>query len=147
MSRTAEVKGTTVAYHADYGRGARPAINVKVRGFDSATFDRLAASIGEQETENLFEAGWERMVEQFWMDAEVMADGLGLGPIESEGRSGGWLVFADGRDPQDFGGKARIDWLRAYRQMVDWCAEQVRSAPAEQARIAEEIANRRAVAP
>src|SRR5688500_16538314 len=113
------VKGTVVSYHRDMFGPGRPAINVKCHGFDRAAFDTLAdnPTIGHNEAGSLFDFATELVARSWWEDAENTARSLGLGEIEQEGRSGGWLVFTDGRDPLDMGGKKRLDWLRAYSAM------------------------------
>jgi len=148
------VKGTSVAYHSDYFGPARPAINVKIpwSGYGSqeeAIRDRLTANpaIGEDRTEELFRTAEEIILREAWSDAEQEAERLGLGPIEQEGRSGGWLVFSDGRDPQEFGGAKRIAWLAAYRAMVAFCEDYIRAIPLEIAELAEQMALGEAVAP
>jgi hypothetical protein len=156
---------TNVAYHTDgFSRPHRPAINVKCYGTDRIAFDRLASSIGERKAEELTQAAWEQLAEEFWTLAEEESDSLGLGPIESEGRSGGWLVFTDGRDPEDglpcvnhrYDGwndrcvacvARQRAWLRRYRTMQTWVADYIADVPAECARIAAEIATDMAVAP
>lgn len=98
---------TTVSYHRDGFGPARPAVNVKVYtshqvmlppGFERA-YDNGTTRLPE--ADRLINAAWDQLQERFWQDAAGMADSLGLGPIEQEGRSGGWLVLTDGRDPQD----------------------------------------------
>lgn len=106
------VEQTEVAYHGDGFRPARPAINVKHYGpfADGAGRDlieKLEAEFGRQWVEGrggydgALAAATEDASRQWWEDAAEAAKGYGLGEIEQEGRSGGWLVFADGRDPQD----------------------------------------------
>jgi hypothetical protein len=155
---------TTVAYHSDGPRAARPAVNVKVHGFDRAAFDALSAALDEPElgqyqnrAERLYQMAEEVTFEIFWSGAEAEAARRGLGPIEQEGRSGGWLVLTDGRDPQDestfdVGGLdpddddiveqrgAATEWLAAYRELAAWCAERVQAAPGEIARGARSMA-------
>jgi hypothetical protein len=92
-------------------------------------------------------SSWEKVARNWWELATEQANELRLGEIEQEGRSGGWLVFSDGRDPLDFGGKARIEWLRAYKAMVKWCEESIAAVPDEIGRTAVELANAMAVAP
>lgn len=97
---------TVVSYHRDglYEKG-RPAINVKVHAagldFWPDVFRRMDGDPLFQERDfSEIDRAQEIVFGRFWHDAEVMAEELGLGPIEQEGRSGGWLVFTDGRDPQ-----------------------------------------------
>lgn len=144
---TETVKGTEVAYHSEYSGDARPAIRVKVYDFDRETFDRLTRSMGEARAEQLFEYAQYAVASAWWDEAAAMADALGLGGIEQEGRSGGWLVFTDGRDPLDMGGKVRRDWLAAYREMAEWCRTSLEQIPAEIAQAAVDMANAEAVAP
>jgi hypothetical protein len=118
---TNDATETEVAYH--YDRSARPAINVKVYArFDSDVRRRLEAALDPSEStidtrskrmvkdaaekfgldvDTLYEQSFEDLQQQWWDEAEQKAKTLGLGPIEAEGRSGGWLVFTDGRDPQN----------------------------------------------
>jgi hypothetical protein len=147
MARPDEIKGTSVAYHSDGFRGGRPAINVKVHDRDMDGYEQLEASMGEKRAQELYEIAEEFVGRWWWEAAEQEANELGLGPIEQEGRSGGWLVFTDGRDPLEFGGKPRLDWLRAYSAMVEFCRESLAEIPAEIQREAEELANSQAVAP
>lgn len=150
---------TTVSYHAEMYHEARPAINVKCYATGPRdTFETLERNIGARETERLYEVAWIDLVDAFWSEATDEAESLGLGPIESEGRSGGWLVFTDGRDPQDMElcdtinsepctMACRAGWLAAYRSMTEWCRDYIAAVPAELDRIALEIANAEAVAP
>lgn len=146
---------TIVSYHTDgFTRPHRPAVNVKVHGFDRAAFERLALALGEDydlgehapKADAYYQGAEEQVYEAFWMDAEAMAADLGLGPIEQEGRSGGWLVLTDGRDPQD-GSMACVNhrygvsercvaclairkaWLTRYRKLREWCEAEVKAAP------------------
>ncbi len=150
---------TVVSYHADGYAAARPAINVKVYGYAGLEHGKLYATLGDRRAEPLYEIAEEQVYGEFWADAASMAADLGLGPIEQEGRSGGWLVLTDGRDPQDpdtieyvrddeytlddpsVGQEIAVrEWLAAYRQLADWCADQVREAPARVARLAQQLA-------
>lgn len=145
----------SVAYHADGYGPARPAVNVKCGSPWGAAEYALADSLGSVErAEGYLETAFESLAARFWSDAAEMALALGLGPIEQEGRSGGWLVLTDGRDPQDMAvacdstvesiryeaQSERASWLAAYRQLADWCAEQVRTAPARVAALAQQLA-------
>ena len=47
----------------------------------------------------------------------------------------------------EFGGRPRLDWLRAYSAMVEWCRESLAEIPAEIGREAVNMANAMAVAP
>lgn len=142
---------TTVTYHRDGYGPARPAVNVKVhvtgRDYWPDAFDvnDEAAEIGRSTSLSFMEVAYDRIVTDFWQDAADLAADLGLGPIEQEGRSGGWLVLTDGswpdlEDPDDGLPADRAAWLAAYRQLSDWCAEQVRSAPARVAALAQQLA-------
>jgi hypothetical protein len=103
---------TTVQYHSEgFGRGARPAINVKWHGVydvaQSAAVKALADELGEQwvtadgAPDSALDLAVQMASEEWWETAADAALRLGLGAIETEGRSGGWLVFTDGRDPQE----------------------------------------------
>lgn len=170
---------TTVAYHRDgyhrdgFGPG-RPAINVKYHGrlWADTDYDRIMRrlagnpAIGEAESERMAEQAYDQIAAAFWSDAADQAQWLGLGAIEQEGRSGGWLVLTDGRDPADpetFGFSVEGEtgdepwtrqeeqairaWLAAYRQMVEWCAERLAAVPGEMTAILEDMAADMAVAP
>lgn len=154
--------GTEVQYHAEMWRPARPAINVKSygSGWNDPRVIELERAQGQEATEAYLQTAWEQYAEEWWIDAADMARELGLGPIEQEGRSGGWLVFSDGRDPADMfdteecedpeaceGLTDRAMWLSAYRQMVEWCRETIHNAPDAIAQMAVEMANAEAVAP
>ena len=72
---------------------------------------------------------------------------LGLGPIECEGRSGGWLAIVE-TDPQDMDNKAqRMAWLARYRDLRDWCEEKIADAPAATAALMLDMAADRGVTP
>jgi hypothetical protein len=139
---------TEVSYHSDYGAGGRPAINVKlhVPGIDYWP-DEIDV-LGHDVAADLVERAFNEIAEGFWRDAEQQAETLGLGPIEQQGRSGGWLVFTDGRDPREmetdreftleefrddpsagYYSRERGDWLTAYGVMREWCEAQLREAP------------------
>lgn len=142
---------THVAYHSDYLRSARPAVNVKVRMLHAdrdyaALYDRIAGN-PTLDADALAEAAWEYVCRRFWDDAAIEADRLGLGAIEQEGRSGGWLVLTDGRDPLDMVGNERRSWLARYRRLVEWCDRQTAAAGIETARVLRAYAADMAVAP
>lgn len=123
---------TNVAYHRDgFGRG-RPAINVKMyaRVWDLPKVLELDARVGTEHTEELLQAAEETLYPRWWDEAAAKAEEYNLGPITQEGRSGGWLVFTDGTDPQAMGGNDRKDWLAAYRLMDEWCDTEVDAMPA-----------------
>lgn len=145
---------TKVAYHVD-DDGPRPAINVKVRASGWAFHsDAVDTALGEDA--HVYAVAYALVRGSFWNDAEGKADALGLGPIAQRGRSGGWLVFTDGRDPQDCAEHPTyddrpdldtgdpcdwmVDWLAAYRTMTEWARTRIASVPAEAARLAEELA-------
>jgi hypothetical protein len=144
----------SVAYHSDYLRPGRPAINVKVRPFHfdaaySAAHDALAANpmVGEEGANFLGECAYEALAEEFWRDAAAYAEELGLGAIEQEGRSGGWLVIAD-TDPRDMDNNAqRSAWLARYRDLRAWCEEQIAGAPAATAALMLDMAADHGVTP
>lgn len=158
---------TTVAYHRDGFGPGRPAINVKYHGrlWADTDYDRIMRrlagnpAIGEAESERMAEQAYEQIAAAFWSDAADQARWLGLGAIEQEGRSGGWLVFSDGYDPDedyDYGyddadlaaaAERQQRWLAAYRQMVEWCAEQLAAVPGDMVAILEDMAADMAVAP
>lgn len=145
---------TQVSYHRDNPFAmARPAVNVKVNfGRMDLEYDEIAHALDEypesgvaHRTNRLYEIAQEQVFEAFWIEAATKADELGLGEIEQEGHSGGWLVLAEGRDLSvSYDRKASIaersDWLAAYRQLAAWCAERVAAAPAEIAKLARELA-------
>jgi hypothetical protein len=153
----------SVAYHSDDYRPARPAVNVKVHVPGADYWPDVFRSvppiapdglIGDYEP--LVEEAHDRIRARFWQDAQGMADSLGLGPIEQEGRSGGWLVLVGAGDPAlmdcpnagedhfcdpcDAFESQRADWLAAYRLLFTWCADQVREAPARVAALAQQLA-------
>lgn len=144
--------GTTVAYHSDYLRAGRPAVNVKVRArfHDDrdyrGVYERIEAN-PMLDADALAEQAWDYIARRFWDDAAIQAESLGLGRIEQEGRSGGWLVLADGRDPSDMAPDERRDWLAAYSALVEWCDRQIAAAPIETARVLQAYAADVAVAP
>ncbi|HET7070116.1 MAG TPA: hypothetical protein VFI40_04780 [Nocardioides sp.] len=151
---------TRVQYHTDgYGREARPAIDVKDRhtgaDYTVPAFAGLYDAIGSADSNDLTEQAYELVQSDFWTAAYEKAADLGLGPIETEGRSGGWLVFTDGRDPQDpetFGcehspeDNARQDcplvagWLEGYRAMVEWADAYIADAPRKVRDLAQQLA-------
>ena len=122
---------TEVTYHRDgYGPG-RPAINVKVHW--------AGAEVWPPELENCYPGGigpdeyvevaFDGIASDFWATAEDMAARYRLGSIEQEGRSGGWLVFAD-FDPQDMTGDERRAWLQGYDRMRAWVRDYIAAVPA-----------------
>lgn len=153
---------TAVGYHRDGFREARPAVNVKVYATinDPATvraWEEIGSALGDDpdlgvyagNAERLYRQAEEQAFARFWADAAEKAAELGLGPIEQEGRSGGWLVLTDGRDPRrmgydgmgdDIGEEDKIEWLASYRALSEWCAGRVAAAPREIARLAREAA-------
>lgn len=158
MGRTQTIDGVEVQYHSDGFRDSRPAINVKHnvwldRGEQAETIAKLTAELGERWIgDGSYQSGAlseaiEDAQRDWWEQAAEAAKGYGLGPIEQEGRSGGWLVFTDGRDPEDMAAgieddehepsesnpdgepcewvdEARTElseWLAGYSKMVAWC--------------------------
>lgn len=149
---------TIVSYHSDDGP-ARPAINVKVRAPGVAFWpDNLLRPLDIDAAANIVGTAYERVQSAFWREAEAKADELGLGGITQEGRSGGWLVFTDGRDPRDMddaadcglgdfeGGKCRVlhdgrrEWLAAYREMREWAEAYIADAPRKVRELAQSLA-------
>lgn len=144
----ATADSTTVAYHADGHDAARPAVNVKLGLYDQRPLDELRATLGEAEADALIELAQEIVVNDALNDAAYLARQSGLGEIEQEGRSGGWLVFTDGRDPQDsMTFDERRDWLAAYRKFAAWCDTEVAAIPERATRLAANLAERRVAAP
>lgn len=98
---------TTVTYHREYGGTARPAINVKMHAAGADFWPDAFRGLpeghrgGALTPDAWVEAAYQRVTSDFWQAAEEIADQLGMGEIAQEGRSGGWLVFTDGRDPED----------------------------------------------
>lgn len=97
---------TTVAYHVEDGEG-RPAIRVRDyhAGMDYiVALERLIGPLPESDDDpgrdDFRAVAYDRIRELFWHDAATLAEELGLGPIEQQGRSGGWLILTDGRDPE-----------------------------------------------
>lgn len=162
---------TIVAYHADRAAyEARPAINVKCHRAGRVFWPTLpttphfpgASDAFDEAMGKHVEVAYERVQSDFWMTAEQIAEQNGLGPIEQEGRSGGWLVFTDGRDPQDpetfcdgdgidhaddDAGTRRADhmptvkdWLAAYRSMVEWAETWIADAPRKVRDLAQQYA-------
>ena len=156
---------TEVQYHRDGWGPGRPAVDVKDHhaGMDyRIALERLvgsAAGADAIEAEDDYPGdgngrAYSILQERFWQDAETLAEEYGLGPIEQEGRSGGWLVLTDGRDPQDpetfcadtaeddgaHAADATREWLAAYRKLRDWCEAEVASAPARVAALAQSLA-------
>src|SRR5208337_103963 len=85
---------TTITFHSDgYGRQAHMAVNV-------TTLHMTFADVPES-TEQQRESAWEWMVEDWWNEANVIAQEHGYEFAASEGRSGKWCVpsFADGTYP------------------------------------------------
>jgi len=76
-TRKAKARRTAVIQFHD----GQPAINVKYQ-----------ARIEHGADEQTAIATWDRMVEQWWKDAEIAAQELGYSGVFAEGRSGGWLV-------------------------------------------------------
>lgn len=153
---------TNVRYHVESGSPGRPAINVKDHhaGDDyRSALERLVGAAGADAIEAAGYEVYERVVSDFWQAAEEIATQRGLGEIVQGGRSGGWLVFADGRDPQymtggenrdsiDDGDDAltraaeaeRLEWLAGYRAMVEWADAYIAAAPGRVAALAQSIA-------
>lgn len=144
--------GTIVAYHVEAFEHGRPAINVKVRArfHDDPAYRRTYEAIAGNplaDADALAEQAWDYIARRFWDDAANKSDALGLGRIEQQGRSGGWLVLIDGHDPQDMGPAERRDWLARYSALVEWCERQIAAAPIETARVLQAYAADAAVAP
>lgn len=140
---------TAVAYHAEHGQPARPAINVKLHvpgaAFwpDGRTFPE-AGTPGEHDRDYdaLIEAAYARVQSDFWQTAAEIAEREGLGEIAQEGRSGGWLVFVDG-DPWHGPIMHPLDgpsWLAAYRHMAEWVGRELAAIPARVAALAQQYA-------
>jgi hypothetical protein len=135
---------TVVQYHADGIEDPRPAIDVKDRHAGSDYWPRLPMTRSADGT--VFPAlpagrmgvfvdlAYGQAQRTFWATAEEVAASLGLGPIAQEGRSGGWLVFTDGRDPQRMeqdGVDLTVmrEWLSGYRSMKAWSNDFLHDAP------------------
>jgi hypothetical protein len=154
---------TTVSYHADEYRVARPAINVKDyhSGMDFvAAVEKLIGGpasglLGESQNAiypaDLRDEAYERIVSDFWQAAQEIATQRGLGEIEQEGRSGGWLVFTDGFDPEHYVDINAEDadvpeesplgeWLANYRAMTEWADAWIADGPRKVAALAQQIA-------
>jgi hypothetical protein len=153
---------TTVTYHADGYGPARPGINVKSHHSGMHLVHELQRLVGDPavvlgESVNCrypsdrLELAYERVQSDFWQAAEELANQYGLGPIIQEGRSGGWLVFTDGRDPAEPGTLTdtdtlhgapygRADWLRAYAAFSAWADAYIASVPGRIARLAHDAA-------
>jgi hypothetical protein len=148
---------TTVHYHADglYETG-RPSIDVKDyhtgEDYWPPEFSRgiVRMSMGAR-SEAIVRAAYERVQSDFWQAAQEIAEQNGLGEIAQEGRSGGWLVFTDGRDPQEPGtlndadtlhgaGYTVKDWLAGYRSMVEWADAFIADAPRKVRDLAQQLA-------
>jgi hypothetical protein len=153
----------TVSYHTEDGV-SRPAIDVKdhhsgqdfvfavERLIGGPAEGLLGESVTCQYPTALRDLAYERIVSDFWQAATEIAEQKGLGEITQEGRSGGWLVFTDGRDPQDAatfcedgqtGDEHEADvaeWLRAYRGMVEWADAWIADAPRKVAALAQQMA-------
>lgn len=124
------MRGTEVTYHSDYGRPGRPAINVKVHGGGPMRSSAVDDGLPDQADE-LHEQAWEVVAERFWDEATAEAEHLGLGAIEQEGRSGGWLVIPDitpGHPDYEATPNERRAWLRRYDALRRWCADYVSRA-------------------
>lgn len=138
---------TTVKYHRDGFAEGRPAINVKCYtshqvmlpdGFQAAYangtvhLDDIAG--------DLIDAAAARVASDFWQAAEEMADQRGLGGIEQEGRSGGWLVFTDSDPDDEPDADKAAHWLAGYRAMTEWADAYIAAAPGKVSRLAQQYA-------
>jgi hypothetical protein len=162
---------TNVHYHVEDGIG-RPAIDVKDHhsGMDfvfaverligGPASGLLGESVNAVYPSTLRDIAYERIVSDFWQAAEEIATQRGLGEITQEGRSGGWLVFTDGRDPRMMSGgewrdpedadpddayvqiaiEERAEWLAGYRSMVEWADAWIADAPRKVAALAQQYA-------
>lgn len=146
---------TNVAYYRDDDGTGRPAINVKVHAAGRDYWHpALECAYGDLSDHVPTELAYERVQSDFWQAAQEIATQRGLGEITQEGRSGGWLVFTDGRDPQDVATlcdpdeghtdadscEAVTEWLAAYRAMVEWADAFIADAPRKVRDLAQQLA-------
>lgn len=131
---------TQVSYHRDNPFGeARPAVNVKVHGFDRETFNLIETAMGESFAQQAFEAGEMQVYSQFWeMDVQVMAKEHGF-EIEGAGRSGGWIEITNA-DPLNLEEEQLEDFLLRYRAFEGWCRSEVKDAPNRVGKAAQDYA-------
>ena len=108
-----------VEMHSDgFGRGRRPAINVKCHNFPSV--DKIAAHYGKDEDDaDVSQAvDWlfELEQESFWQFARLQAtEVFGRVKIYNEGRSGGWLVVDGLKDFDDWDAIDLAKWRKFER--------------------------------
>ncbi len=132
---------TAVTYHTDRYSPARPAINVKchVAGVNFWPEGWSHAAPFSFDRGMLVELSYSRVVSTFWQNAQKLATQLELGHVEQEGRSGGWLVLADPRDPSDPCEDYEA-WLEGYSSLSAWCEVFIVAAPDRVAAAAQQLA-------
>lgn len=89
-----------ITYHRDGPGDAHPAINVKIWAIPGGQ-SAVDAALGGFADDDASMA-WDNVVESFWDGADLIAVNHGYTGVESEGRSGGWLVpLYDLSDPHE----------------------------------------------
>lgn len=130
---------TQVSYHRDHMESPKPAINVKVHGFDRVTYALIESAMGEKFATQAFESAEFGVYSQFWdADMPILAKMHGF-DVQGAGRSGGWIEILN-RDPMDLEGDERKRFLQDYREFAEWCRNEVREAPSRIGRAAQDYA-------
>ena len=88
LSEARAAKRAEIELHGDYALDRHMAINVKYRG----PWPTQPADCDDARWEYVCSQAFDRACEDFWLDAEVIAQEHGYTDVFSEGRSGGWLV-------------------------------------------------------
>ena len=144
-----------VTYHVE--DKPTPAINVKLyvagndfwpRPFFDLPESRVDGTvpIGNTTAEALLDTAYNITQQDFWQEAEARATSLGLGDIEQQGRSGGWLALTDPRlvglleDAPNGRRREAREFVEGYRALREWAEGFLADAPRRVASLAQQLA-------